>query len=67
MPCAAFVVLRPGVATDEQDILEHCAERLASFKVPKHLSFVTAIPRSSNSKILRRELSARFTQPQEQR
>ena len=65
--CAAFVVLRPGVATDEQDILEHCAVRLASFKVPKHLRIVSTIPRSSNSKILRRELGAYFTQPQEQR
>ena len=64
---AAFVVLRPGVATDQQDILEHCASRLASFKVPKHLVFVETIPRSSNSKILRRELNARFTQTQEQR
>ena len=30
----AFVVIRPGMATDEQELLEHCAAQLARFKVP---------------------------------
>ena len=30
----AFVVIRPGMATDEQELLDHCAARLARFKVP---------------------------------
>ncbi|ANH38649.1 Long-chain-fatty-acid--CoA ligase [Nocardioides dokdonensis FR1436] len=62
--CAAFVVLRPGVPTDEQDLREHCATRLASFKVPRHLQVVTEIPRSSSSKILRRVLASAWAAPQ---
>ncbi|WP_323793767.1 AMP-binding protein [Nocardioides sp.] len=65
--CAAFVVVRTGSVTDEQDLLEHCRRRLASFKVPKHLRLVSEIPRSGNSKIMRRELSADFVTAQEQR
>ena len=58
--CAAFVVLRRGVATDEQDLLEHCAAGLAAFKVPRSLRVVEAIPRSSSSKVLRRVLAAQM-------
>ena len=35
--CAAFVVLREGASATEQELREHCGERLARFKVPKTL------------------------------
>ncbi|WP_022926227.1 class I adenylate-forming enzyme family protein [Serinicoccus marinus] len=40
----ALVVLRPGVATDEHDILEHCRGMLAGFKVPERVLAVPGIP-----------------------
>jgi fatty-acyl-CoA synthase len=58
--CAAYVVLRPGVATDEQDLREHCARELAAFKVPRHVEVVAEIPRSSSSKVVRRALADRW-------
>lgn len=48
---AAAVVLS-GPA-DVQDILRHCRERLAAFKVPKRLHIVSALPRTATGKIQR--------------
>ena len=40
----AVVVLRPGVATDEHDLLEHCRGLLAPFKVPERVLAVPDLP-----------------------
>lgn len=52
----AWVVVRPGVATDETDLLGYCAGALAKFKVPRRILFVTEIPRSASNKAMRRTL-----------
>jgi fatty-acyl-CoA synthase len=52
----AYVVVRPGSHTDAEELLAHCRARLASFKVPKAITFVDELPRSSVGKVLRREL-----------
>ncbi|GAA4503990.1 FadD3 family acyl-CoA ligase [Actinoallomurus oryzae] len=50
-----FVVRRdPDLA--EADVLAHCRERLAGFKVPRHVTFVDALPRNPSGKVLKREL-----------
>jgi len=41
----AIVVLKPDQAATEADIVEHCRARIASYKKPKHVVFVDAIPR----------------------
>jgi fatty-acyl-CoA synthase len=56
--CVAFVVLRDGASTTEDALLAHCRERLARFKVPRSLSFVDMLPRSSMGKVLKDELRA---------
>jgi fatty-acyl-CoA synthase len=50
---AAFVELRPGHTCTRAEILEHCREHLAKFKVPRHVWFVTAAewPLTGNGKI----------------
>ncbi|WP_255768639.1 class I adenylate-forming enzyme family protein [Pseudarthrobacter sulfonivorans] len=53
---AAFVVVRAGMATDEQELLEHCATQLSAFKVPTRISMVTALPRTALNKVLRSRL-----------
>jgi fatty-acyl-CoA synthase len=53
---AAYIVPRLGVATDEQDLLAWCEKHLARFKIPKYVSFLPELPRSSGGKALRREL-----------
>ena len=54
---AAAVVLRQGVELSDVELQEFVGERLASFKVPTHLSFTTVqLPRNASGKILKREL-----------
>ena len=55
----AFVVLRPGRTTTPAELIEHCREQLARFKVPKDVVLVDALPRNPSGKILKRELRDR--------
>ncbi|WP_067218670.1 acyl-CoA synthetase [Stappia indica] len=48
-PCA-FVELRPGASVGAEEIIEFCRERLARFKVPRHVVF-TELPKTSTGKI----------------
>ena len=52
----AMVVLQPDAALTEQDIISHCVDRLAGFKVPKRVVFVEELPRNPSGKILKRNL-----------
>ena len=58
IPCA-FIVLREGVPDTEKTRTDICGflnERMASYKLPREIRFVNAIPRNPSGKILRREL-----------
>ena len=48
-PCA-FVELKPGAAVDERQIIEHCRQHLARFKVPRSVVF-GELPKTSTGKI----------------
>lgn len=47
----AFVVPRPGVRLTMGDIVSHCAERLAKFKVPQIVELREVLPKTSIGKI----------------
>jgi long-chain acyl-CoA synthetase len=47
----AFVSLEEGSTTSEQDIISHCKEKLASYKVPKSVIFVNTLPKNNTGKI----------------
>ena len=53
----AYVVAGEKPPTPEQ-IIAHCRESLAAYKVPKSVRFVDELPKSPIGKILRRELRA---------
>ncbi len=55
----AYIVKTPGANLTEKDIASFCRERLANYKVPRHIEFMDALPKSSVGKILRRELRER--------
>ncbi|MGC4081535.1 MAG: AMP-binding protein [Vicinamibacterales bacterium] len=57
----AFVVLAPGAAATADDLDTFLRGRIASFKVPKTITFVPALPRNAAGKLLRRELRASAT------
>lgn len=50
---AAFVELKTGNRSTEQEIIAYCREHLASFKVPRRVVFVTAWPMTGAGKIQR--------------
>jgi long-chain acyl-CoA synthetase len=52
----AFVVLKPGAAADAAAIVAFCRARLATYKCPKQVRFIEALPKTPIGKILRKEL-----------
>jgi fatty-acyl-CoA synthase len=56
----AFVTLRPEGDCDETILLEYARQHLASFKVPKRVVFLDALPRNTAGKLLKRELRRQF-------
>jgi oxalate---CoA ligase len=55
------VVLKGDAAED--DIVAHCRDRLADFKVPKKIHIADALPRTATGKIQRRHVAAHFHKP----
>src|SRR5262249_50713971 len=54
----AWVVLRDNPRVPSTELLEHCRERLAPYKVPKEIVLAGApLPRTPSGKLLRRELA----------
>lgn len=47
----AFVILKEGKKISEDELIEHCRNRLAKFKVPNSVEFVDDFPRTSVGKI----------------
>jgi len=45
-----------GQTLDEKALLQFMRERLADYKVPKHIVVVPALPRNATGKILKTEL-----------
>ena len=54
----SFVVLRPGVRASSDELIGHCREQLAAYKVPRAIEFRDSLPKSGVLKVLRRELRA---------
>ncbi len=52
----AFVVLRTGQTATEQELIEYCRVRLASYKKPSTVEFVDSLPKSAVGKVVRRLL-----------
>ena len=52
----AYIVLKPGFAWSADEVIAHLKPILASFKLPRLVEFVAAIPRSASGKVLRRLL-----------
>ena len=52
----AYIVLKPGAALTEEEVISHCREHLASFKTPKSVVFIEELPRNPSGKVLKRVL-----------
>ncbi len=57
---AAVVVLKEGGEATEEEIIAFCRARLADYKCPKTVRFVSEIPKGPTGKLLKRELVSQF-------
>ncbi|GAA3237131.1 long-chain fatty acid--CoA ligase [Pseudonocardia petroleophila] len=56
----AYVVLAPGAAVTEEELIAFAGGSLAAYKRPRLVRFVDALPATSTGKIMRRELIKQF-------
>jgi len=59
----AFVVCTADCALAESDVKAHCRDRLATYKIPKAVEFVSALPKTASGKLRRHLLSEQPTGP----
>ena len=52
----AFVVLKEGARATAEELIEHCRQNLARYKVPKEIEFREELPKTLVGKVLRRVL-----------
>lgn len=52
----ACVVLRQDSVLSEPQIIEHCRNKVASFKIPRHVLFIDALPMTPSGKVQKVEL-----------
>jgi long-chain acyl-CoA synthetase len=55
----AFVVARPGAKVTPESLALFCRERLASYKIPRLIEMVDALPKTASGKVLKRVLRDR--------
>ncbi|HUV59677.1 MAG TPA: AMP-binding protein [Desulfatiglandales bacterium] len=57
----AAVTLRSGADATEQELIEFCKSKIASYKSPKKVHILDTLPKNAYGKILQRELKKRFS------
>ena len=53
-----FVVVKPGETLTKEEVIAHCKEKLAAYKVPRLVEFRDELPKTMVGKVLRKELRA---------
>jgi acyl-CoA synthetase (AMP-forming)/AMP-acid ligase II len=56
----ATVVLAPGAALSEAEVMAYAREHLAGYKSPRSVAFAEELPRTGSGKILKRQLRAPY-------
>jgi fatty-acyl-CoA synthase len=56
----AIVVLKPGQSATEEEIVEHCRDKLARYKIPKSVDFIDELPKGGTGKILKTVLREKY-------
>ena len=57
----AVVVIKQGLSLTEIEVQRHCGATMASFKSPKRVVFVDALPKNPSGKLLKRELRGAYS------
>ena len=56
----AVVELKPGQTATEEELITLCKGKMESYKCPKTVDIVTALPRSIQGKVLKKDLRAQY-------
>jgi len=56
----AVVVPKPGESLTEEEVIDYCKQHLASYKKPRSVDFVDALPRNPAMKVLKTVLRERY-------
>jgi len=56
----AVIVLREDCEVSAEDVVAHCSTHMASYKKPRHVVFVDALPRTPSAKIQKFKLREQF-------
>ncbi|MDH3235430.1 MAG: AMP-binding protein [Alphaproteobacteria bacterium] len=64
---AAYVTLKTGAAVSEEELVEHCAQRLARFKRPRLVKFVDDFPKTPIGKIQKNLLKEPYWEEREKK
>jgi acyl-CoA synthetase (AMP-forming)/AMP-acid ligase II len=59
----AVVIPKKGVKVTEEEIMELCRQKLASFKRPRSVVFVDELPRNPMGKLIKREIREKYGKP----
>jgi long-chain acyl-CoA synthetase len=52
-----MILLKPATAGTREELITHCRQHLAGYKVPRAIQFATQLPMTSSGKIMRRLLT----------
>lgn len=63
----AFVVLKGREKVSEEEIIDFCKKNMASYKKPKSVEFIDALPRNPVGKVLKRELREKYWKDHDRR
>ena len=55
-----IVVLRPGCEASEEEIIRFCKERIARYKAPKCIDFISVLPKTGSGKIEKKKLRDKY-------
>ncbi len=56
----AVIVLKADQALTEAQVIAHCNQHMATFKVPKRVVFAESLPKNPSGKLLKRELRTAY-------
>jgi long-chain acyl-CoA synthetase len=63
----AVIVARGGQIPTADELIAHCRDLIAGYKVPKGVAFADALPKSGAGKILKREIREQYWREEERR
>ncbi|MGH7818892.1 MAG: class I adenylate-forming enzyme family protein [Candidatus Binatia bacterium] len=56
----ALIVPRPGQTITDEEVIAHCRQSLAGYKIPRRIERVPELPRNPTGKVLKKELRHRL-------